>query len=499
MTKKNLGSQARTGILWSGTSTVILLVTRLGTSMVLARLLFPEDFGLMGIAILVTQFAKYLTNFGFNLALVQRKDLKAEHMDTVFVVNFFLTFGVTASIYVGAEQIGVFFNNSTLPPILQVISFLFIIRGLGSVNQALLTRRMKFKELAFTEVLGTLITFVSPIFFALAGYGVWSLVWGQLLGSLVTIVLVFIYCPWYPTLRFRFQALKDVFSFGFWVFIIRCLTYFIEKLDYLFIGKFLGVAPLGFYERAYALTDTPRGLMHTTTNRVLFSAFSQIQDDNERIANVLKKGIASVAVLTYGAFIWLYFAAPSLVTVLYGPKWTSSIVPVQIMCFSGAIHTMTLLFFPVINAKDLLAKRAACQFAYLVILAGALWFGLRAGINGVAWAVTISSSGFLMLVLLLVSAHLPFSPKDFLVTQKPAVVYGCVQIAVLLALRYATGDKVASDSILMLILVSALSLLSYLSVYRFIKFEQVQESFDDMFKEAKTFMSKFRKKKSSIT
>ena len=494
MRKRKIGQQARIGMLWSGASTMVLFFTRLGTSMVLARLLFPEDFGLMGLAVIVTQFAKRLTSFGFNMAVIQRKELKAEHLDTVFAVNLLLVSCVTVTIYLGADYLAEFFNSSPLSPILRVISLLFIIQGLSSINEALLIRNMKFAELAVADVLGTLITFISPIFFALAGYGVWSLVWGRFLGSSTTMIILFFYSRWYPTFHFRFWALKDVFSFGFWIFIIRYLTYFIEKLDYIVIGKFLGVSPLGLYERAYTLTDTPRGLIQTTTQKVLFSAFSQIQDDNVRIAKVLKKGIASVSVVIYGSFIWMHFAAPSLVTVLYGDKWISSIAPVQIMCFSGVVYSLTLLFFPVINAKSLVAKRAMCQFTYLIILAFSLWYGLRGGINGVAWGVTIASSCFLFLIVLLISAHLPFSLTDFFIAQKPAITYGGTQIIVLLALRYSVNDLFADDSILMLIAVSTLSLLSYLSVYRFIKFEHIQDSFDEMFKEARQHVVKqFRK------
>ena len=495
MTKGNIGQEARKGILWSGASTMVLFFTRLGTSMVLARLLFPEDFGLMGLATLVTQFAKRLTSFGFNLAVIQRKELKTEHLDTVFTTNLLLISGVTVAIYLSADHVAGFFNNLLLTPILRVVALLFIIRGLSSINEALLIRNMKFKELAFADVLGTWITFISPIFFALADYGVWSLVWGRFLGSVTTMFILFFYSRWYPTFRFRLWAFKDVFSFGFWIFIIRYLTYFIEKLDYIFIGKFLGVAPLGFYERAYTLTDTPRGLIQSTTKKVLFSAFSQIQDDDERIARVLKKGIASVAVVIYCSFIWMYFAAPSLITILYGPQWVSSIRPVQIMCFSGVIYSLTLLFLPIINAKSLVAKRALRQFAYLIILAIALWYGLEGGIVGIAWSVTIASSCFLILMVQLISAHLPFSMKDFLSSQKPASVYGCVQMIALLALCYSVSGKIADDSILMLLAVSIISLLCILGVHRCIRFEQIHDSFADMFKEAKNFAKRIRKRK----
>ena len=141
MVKENLPEKAKKGILWSGTSSIIIFVTRLGTSMVLARLLFPGDFGLMGIATIVTQFAKPLTSFGFNLAVVQRKEIKEEHLDTIFMINMLMVSSVSAAIFYSSDLLASFFENDLVAPIIRVLSVLFIIRGLTSINQALLMRK----------------------------------------------------------------------------------------------------------------------------------------------------------------------------------------------------------------------------------------------------------------------------------------------------------------------------------------------------------------------
>ena len=490
MKKKDIGKKAKQGILWSGASSVILFVTRFGTSMILARLLFPEDFGLMGMATVVIQFAQRLTSFGFNLAVVQRKKLEPEHLDTVFTINLLFLSCITAIVYFAADYVSNFFNNTLLAPILRVVSVLFILRGLMSVNQAILMRKMKFKELAFAHIFSQSVTFISPIFFALANYGVWSLVWGRVLGASTASCVLFYHTRWYPKFKFRIWALKDIFSFGAWIFVVRYLTYFINKLDYIFIGKFLGASELGFYERAYNLMDIPRGQLQSVTSNVLFSSYSKIQDDDERIVKVLKKVIISVSVLAYGMSIWMFFAAPSLIVTLFGHQWTSSILPLKIMCFSGLVYAMTILFFPILNAKSLMAKRAGCQFIYLTILATSMWYGLERGIVGVAWSVTISSSCYLVLILLLISSNLPFSPKDFLLAQRSAFVYGCIQVAVLMTFCHFAKNFLTETSILMLIGITGLSAVTYGGSLWLIKFEEVQEPLEDMLKEFRKLAKK---------
>ena len=305
-------------------------------------------------------------------------------------------------------------------------------------------------------------------------------------------LLLFYHARWYPKFNVRIWALKDIFSFGFWIFVIRYLTYFINKLDYILIGKFLGTSQLGFYERAYTLMDMPKKNIQRITSKVLFSAYSKIQDDDERIVNALKRVITSVAVMTYGLYIWMYFAAPSLITIMYGYKWVNSIIPLQIMCFSGLVFSLTMLFFPVLNAKSLVAKRAVCQLIYLIILGSTMWYGLKHGINGVSWSVTISSIFFLILILFLIAAHLPFSIKDFLLAQRSAFVYGSIQVVALLTLRFVVSGTIAEDSLIMLLAVSALSCLSYLGAHWFIRFEDAHEPFGEIFKLGKKVGKKLK-------
>ena len=490
MKKKEIGKKAKQGVIWTGTFSLIMFFVRFGTTIVVARLLFPEDFGLMGIAAIVIQFANRLTSFGFNAALIQRKELKPEHLDTTFWTNILLVSSVMVIVFFGADHIASFFNNSRLPPILRVLSTLFILQGLTSINSALLVREMKFKELTLSRTIGQSINFVSPVFFALADFGVWSLVWGQLLGEFVVMILLYHHTKWLPRLRFRVWALKDIFSFGFWIFVTRHLTYFVNKLDYIFIGKYLGTASLGYYERAFALIDAPRAHIEQTINKVLFSAYSHIQDDDKRIIQALKKVISSTAIFSYGFFIWMFFAAPSLVTVLFGPKWSQSISPLQIMCVSGLIYSTSMLFIPVINAKALVAKSAFCQLGYLVILLIALRYGLRGGIDGIAWSVTISSMSYLILILVLICTHLPFSPKDLFLAQKSGIVYGIIQIIVLVVFSYSVGEIISKDSVSMLISVSGVSVVSFFGAHLLIRFEDVQDTFSGMFREVKKIMRK---------
>ena len=231
---------------------------------------------------------------------------------------------------------------------------------------------------------------------------------------------------------------KVAHSYGLWGYANKILTYFTEKVDYIIIGRVLGAMQLGYYERAYNIMTNPRNQLQKSINNVLFSSFSKIEDE-QRIINGLGKVVGYIALLSYSIFVWLYFAAPSLITVLYGTKWRESIEPVQIMCVSGYVYSLTFVFNPVLNARALVAQRAARRLIYLLVLTVAICLGVNWGIQGAAWGITVSSAFFLFLTLRLFSRHLSFTFREFFFAQRSAFIYGIIQIITLLTTIFSPG------------------------------------------------------------
>ncbi|MCP4353994.1 MAG: lipopolysaccharide biosynthesis protein [Desulfobacterales bacterium] len=488
--KDDIASQAKQGILWTVLFDAVQFLIRFGGSIILARILFPEDFGLMAIVSIVLQLARRLTNFGFNMVLIQLKEVKNEHFETVFVTNLFLMGLLVTILFFGAPFIADFFDNHKLELIVKVIGFNFILQAFSSVSIAILRRNMKFKEMELANVISESIAVLSPVGFAIAGFGVWSLVFGSVLGNITKLVIVTYYSRWIPKFKFHFQAFKDVFTFGAWVYIGSYIKYGINKVDFFIVGKMLNAAQLGFYERAFNLMSFPRKQIARKVNSVLFSAYSRMQDDNERLVRGLLQVITYISIVTYPLMAWMFFAAPSLITVLFGSKWTPSIYPFQVMCIAGILDTFTLCLEPILLAKGLVGHRTRRDFVYLIILGSCVFVAIRWGINGVAWGTTVASVFRLVLMLQISVKNLGFSAWKFFRVQMSSIIYTSVIIIALILLRYLTQPYFPVDSWEMLVCTSVLSGIVFFGAHFIIRFKDVDNIFNELFGELKKFAAK---------
>lgn len=494
--EQDVASQGKQGVFWTALFQSIESVLRFASSIILARVLFPEDFGLMGLASIVIQLARRLTNFGFSTVLVQLKEIKREHYDTVFIMNFTLMAGLAALLFFGAPYYGQFFesenflDSSELQLIIMWLSFDFLIKGLSSVPQAILKRQMKFKELGFAHTVGKFVSLGSTVAFALLGFGVWSLVYGTLLGSFTIKLQVIFYARWLPTFRFRWWAFKDSFSFGLWLYVGAYISYGINKVDYFIIGKFLGPAMLGFYERAFDLMSLPRKRIVRKVNSVFFATYSRLQDDNPRLVRGLLQVTRYLSIISYPFMIWMFFAAPALITNLYGAKWLPTVLPLQIMCISGILDSFTLIFQPLLKAKGWVGNKARRDLLYLVILAGSVYALLPWGIVGVAGGVAVASIIRLGIMLQLTVKRLPMTVLQFFGAMRSAIVYGAIQASVIYGAQILSRPYFTDTSIPMFILVSVLSAITFFGAHMIIRFQDLEEIFQDFFKELRKFARK---------
>ncbi|GAB4334100.1 MAG: lipopolysaccharide biosynthesis protein [Calditrichia bacterium] len=490
MAKDNIGKKARAGVLWSTLFQGVQYVLRFANSIILARLLFPEDFGLMGLAMIVLQFARRLTSFGFTMVLVQRKEVQEEHYDTVFWVNLLLIGTASLGIVLFAENIAAFLENLALTNILYAIAVIFLIEALSSVHRSILKRKLQYKELGIVKAVSSFVLVVGSAVFAFLGFGVWALIFGNFFGAFAKFLVSFIFTRWWPGFRFRMWALKDSLDFGIWVYVAGYVIYAINNVDFFVIGKFLSAAQLGYYERAFNLMSMPRKRLVDHVNSVMFSAYSRIQDDDERLVRALQRVIATLAVIIYPFVVWLFFVSPSFIRVVYGPKWIPTIAPLQIMCITGLIESFTLMFQPVLTAKGWIGNHTRREVVYLVILSAMVVAGLQFGIVGVAWGVTAAAFFRLALMLNLAIRCLPFTIKDFIKAQRSAVVYSGIQIGVLLVFQWTSQAFLNEVGVVHLIGVTALSFFSFLGSHFVFRFKDVEEPVQDIIKDLRKFAVK---------
>ena len=469
----NIGSKAKKGIFWTIFYDGFQFVFRFFGSIVLARVLFPEDFGLMAIVSIVIQLSRRLTNFGFTMVIVQRKEIQREHLDTVFITNFVLMGILIACLYFFSPAIAEFFNNQKIEPIVKAVGIYFFIAAFTSVPITVLKRQMKFQELAKSNTMGQLVSTAAPVGFALAGFGVWSLVFGLLLGILTELTALLIYSKWFPRFTFHMWALRDVFSFGLWFYIGGFINYGINKVDFFIVGKFINVVQLGFYERAFNLMSLPRNQLALKVNSVMFSTYSRIQDDDTRTVQVIQKMLLYISIITYPLMTWMFFVAPSLILLLFGDKWVATIYPFQIMCIAGVLDTLTLTLYPIALARGLVGNRARRDFIYLIVLTICVIVGSNYGISGVAWGTTCASIFRLSLMMGLVSKALPFTAGRFIRAQRSALVYNCTLIVGLYGSQWIFLHYLDVHSVEMFISMSGVTVVLLLLSHTLIRFKDI--------------------------
>lgn len=498
----SLGQQARRGVLWYVLKTLGHQGSRFITSIVLARILFPEDFGIMGMALIVTRFAQRLGNFGFSQVLVQLKEVKEEHVRTTFTLNLFFSALITLSILAGAPflaQLITRIDDAALLPkviaVLRVISFTFIIHSFYTVPNSLLKRDMRFKEESMIAMLAGVVHFMIPIPLALLGFGVWSIVWGTLLGEITYVLGFYVYTKWVPRFGIHRAVFKDVFAFGAWMNAYSYVNYFINNIDYFMISKFLGAAQLGFYERAFNLMNAPRKRLADMINAVLFSTYSRIQDQDERLLHAFNRVMRSVALMSFPIMTWLYFAAPSLIVVLYGQKWSATIVPTQIMCISGLFQSMAMIFNPALLAKGLVRERTFAYFYMLIILAIGVFLGAQKNISYVAIAVSVASSSILYFNGLAFKKHTSWRWIEFWRNIKHPVILTVVMIMVILGIKQLVLLRFANTSFIMLTAVTGAAFLGYVGGGYLFRFREVQEIVEDTLGEVIAKIKKIRTSK----
>lgn len=490
---KDIGIQTKKGIIYTVVSNGGQFGLRFLGSIILARVLFPEDFGLMAIISIIMQLATRLTNFGFTMVLVQRKKIQKEHLETVFVTNLCLMSLLTLGVYFSAPFIAGFFENAKVEPIVKVIAFNFILFAFTSVPRAILRRKMQFKELEISISIGKFIHVFIPVCLALAGFGVWALVFGILCENAFLALLLMYNSRWVPRFKFDFWALKDVFSFGLWVYIAGYVNYAINKVDFFTVGKVLNVTQLGFYERAFNLMSLPRQQIAQRIGSVMFSSYARIQDDPQKTLDLLIKVLLYISLITYPLMVWMFFTAPALIINLFGEKWAPSIYPFQIMCMAGILDTLTLVLEPIATARGYIGNRVRRDMVYFLILSFCVFLGARWGITGVAWGTTAASIIRLFLMLTLIQKILPFSVTEFFHSQKSALVYSLLLAFILFVIKSISANYISITSGGMLLCMSVAAVSSLVISHYFFRFKDAEAVRTQLYSDLRGMRKKFSK------
>jgi len=360
---------------------------------VLARLLMPKDFGIMGMIAVFIAVSQQFINSGFSNGLIREKDVSQEEYSTVFFFNIFMAMITYGILFAAAGTISRFFNEPLLVPVLRVLGWVLIIDAVGMTQVTILTRKVDFRTQSLISVIAGLVSGGVGIVMAYGGFGVWSLVVRSLLLQFFQTLLLCIRIRWQPSLVFRLEAFKRLFDFGWKLLLSSLLSTLYSNLYYLIIGKIYSATDLGYYANARKLSDTVVQSATSAVDRVSYPVLSSIKEDRDRLKQVYQKLIKTSVFLSFPVMFVLAATADSLIGFLFGEKWLPSIPYFRIICFSGMLyplHSFNLNILQVQGRSDLflglsvIKKIIGLSFIGLVIY-------FRLGIIWLLWTAVLDS------------------------------------------------------------------------------------------------------------
>jgi O-antigen/teichoic acid export membrane protein len=319
----------------SGGSRLVIQLISLGYTITLARLLAPDDFGLIAMVVVFTGFADLLADVGLGSALIQKKDVTEVHYSTVFWTNLGLGFFFTGLVFISSDWIAAFYKRQELSLIAQILSLQFVLAAIRLVPGNRLAKELHFGYVAIASLLGMLLAGALAVYMALEGYGVWALAWQAVVGTLVTTLVTCLACRWKPQFVFSFGALKELLSFSVYVFGTQMIQYGARTVDKLLAGRYLGGDAVGLLDRAQTVILFPlRNISHVVGN-VMFPAFSMVQEDVTRVRNVYVRSTQAIALVTFPMMLGMIAVADNFVIGILGEQWAEMVPIIRILCVSG--------------------------------------------------------------------------------------------------------------------------------------------------------------------
>ncbi|MEO1521938.1 MAG: MOP flippase family protein [Cyanobacteria bacterium J06633_2] len=346
----SLKQKAAKGIVWSFIQRWGSQLISFSVFLLLARLLSPEDFGLIAMSGVFIAFMKVFLDQGFAAAIVQRKEIQREHLDTAFWVSIGTSLLLTALAWISAGWVAEFYHEPQLAQVIQFLSINFVFKALNSVQNAILTRNLAFKTLAVRSLIGIAAGGSVGVAMALSGFGVWSLVGYQLANSIIEVPILWAVTDWRPTFRCSGKHFKEMFNFGIHVIGMNGLVFLNNYSDNLLIGYYLGSEALGYYTVAYRVLTVLTTLLAKTTNQVAFPTFSKLQNEPERLERAFYKATHLTSLLSFPAFLGIAALAPELVPTMFGEQWAPTIPVMQVLTLIGILRTVFQFNGPIMMA-----------------------------------------------------------------------------------------------------------------------------------------------------
>jgi lipopolysaccharide exporter len=374
---------------WTTSVAVVRTLLQLAQMAVLARLLAPEDYGLMAMVAVVLGFATVFTDLGLNSAYVQRQEVTPEQRSSLFWLNVAMGGGLTLLVLTCSPLIAVFFGDARLTPLLMLASITFVVTALGQQVKMTAEKALDFRPVALVEIIAAVVAFVAAVVAAYAGWGVYALILGAIMNAAGGTVLAWMFLSrgWRPMWRFQWAEVRSFLGFGGALVTNNIVNEFNRSIDLLLGGRMLAASALGLYSLPRQIVFQIQGLVNPIITRVGFPLIAQVQTDIPKVRSIYLKTLNMTAATNAPLYVGIAFFAPEVVSIMLGDKWLAATDLLRLLAIWGFLRSTgnpvgSLLLG--MGRADLALK---WNLAMLCLVSPVLWMGSHYGILGLAWSL----------------------------------------------------------------------------------------------------------------
>lgn len=389
---KSLKEKTVHGILWSFAERFGYLLLQFITNLVLARLLTPDDFGLIGMMMVFIGLCTIMIDGGFGAALIQKKDPTHNDYSTIFYTNILISIVFYLGLFLIADTIAEFYSQPQLSNLVRILGFVLVFDSFSIIQNNILVKNLQFKQIAKIKISAAFLSSLIGIILALKDFGVWSLVVQYLTNSVMRTLFFWIRSSWHPTLIFSITSFKALFRYGSKLLLASFISEFYRNFQSLLIGRVFTPKDLGFYTQAKQLQTVPSTALMMIINQVTFPVFSQMRSNVDKLIMGIRSVLKSLVFVNFPIMILMAVVAKPLFVFLFTEKWLPSVPYFQLLCLGFGlllvVHNLNLNVLKSIGRSDLVLRleviKKAIGIALILIL-------LRFGIIGILLALWINS------------------------------------------------------------------------------------------------------------
>lgn len=388
----SLRTKAVSATIWTAVETSARQGVQFGTTLILARLLTPVDYGTIGLMAVFIGLAGVFINSGFSFALIQRPEVSNAELSSVFYFNFGVATLTGAGLAAAAGAIAAFYKVPVLEPLAWFLALDLILGSLGSVQRTLLVKSLNFRRQCVISLVALAVSSIVAIVLAFTGYGVWTLAWQTMAYTIVSTTLLWVLSEWRPSGAFSLAAIRSLFRFSSFLLISSIMEVLYTRLNTLVIGKFYSPADLGQYSRAENTSQLPGSFLTSILGSVAFPLFSTVQADKSLLKNGLRKAILLAMLINIPAMLGMMVAARPLVIVLFGEQWIPCVPYLQILCAAGILWPMHVLNLNVLIAQGHSQRFFRLEVAKKIVSIGLLGAACFFGVTAIAWSAVAAGA-----------------------------------------------------------------------------------------------------------